>query len=211
MPARPAARARACSPPTRMNCLMEVLGMALPYNGTALAKPPSARRWPQGRRHDPRPGRTAPSRPRDIVTAEALDDAFALDMAMGGITNTVLHTLAIAHEAGLDYPLERINAIADRVPHLCKVSPAGSGTWKTCTAPAAYRPSSTKSQRATGMLHLDRTTVTGSTLATTSPDAYIHDEEVIRPAENAHSASTAGWRSCLATWRPKARWLRPAA
>ena len=52
--------------------------------------------------------------PRDIVTAEAIDDAFALDMAMGGSTNTVLHTLAFAHEAGIDYSLERINQIASR-------------------------------------------------------------------------------------------------
>ncbi len=63
--------------------------------------------------------------PRQIVTTEAIDDAFALDMAMGGSTNTVLHTLALAHEAGIDYSLERINAVAARVPHLCKVSPSG--------------------------------------------------------------------------------------
>ena len=63
--------------------------------------------------------------PRQIVTIEAFDDAFALDMAMGGSTNTVLHALALAHEAGVDYPLQRINPIADRVPYLCKVSPSG--------------------------------------------------------------------------------------
>ena len=65
--------------------------------------------------------------PRKMVTAEAIDDAFALDMAMGGSTNTVLHTLAFAREAGIDYSLERINQVADRIPYLCKVSP--SGTW----------------------------------------------------------------------------------
>ena len=63
-------------------------------------------------------------KPRDIVTKEAIDNAFALDMAMGGSTNTVLHTLAIAHEAGIDYPIERINDVAARVPHLAKIAPA---------------------------------------------------------------------------------------
>ena len=59
-------------------------------------------------------------KPRDIVTIEAIDNAFAFDMAMGGSTNTVLHTFALAHEAGIEYPIERINEIAERVPHLSK-------------------------------------------------------------------------------------------
>jgi dihydroxy-acid dehydratase len=108
-----------------MNCLMEALGMALPYNGTALACTPE-------REGLARQAAALISdliqrnlRPRDIVTVEALDDAFALDMALGGSTNTILHALAIANEAGIDYALERINAVADRVPHLCKISPAG--------------------------------------------------------------------------------------
>lgn len=63
-------------------------------------------------------------KPRDIVTKESLDNAFALDMAMGGSTNTVLHTLALAQEAGIDYPLERINEVANRVPYLAKLAPA---------------------------------------------------------------------------------------
>ena len=57
-------------------------------------------------------------RPRDIVTKEAINDAFALDMAMGGSTNTVLHTLAIAREAGIDYDLKDINEIAKKTPYL---------------------------------------------------------------------------------------------
>ena len=79
--------------------------------------------------------------PRQMVTAEAIDDAFALDMAMGGSTNTVLHTLALAHEAEIDYPLERINAVADRVPYLARSAHPVRGTWKTCIAPAVSRQS----------------------------------------------------------------------
>ena len=95
-----------------MNCLMEVLGLALPYNGTALAVSDQRRemirqaafRLVENIKND--------IKPRDIVTKEAIDDAFALDMAMGGSTNTVLHTLAIANEAGIEYDLERINEVA---------------------------------------------------------------------------------------------------
>ncbi len=108
-----------------MNCLMEAIGLALPFNGSALAKTPE--REELARRAAGQVMRLLELglKPRDIVTAEAIDDAFALDMAMGGSTNTVLHTMALANEANVDYPLSRINAVADKVPHICKVSPAG--------------------------------------------------------------------------------------
>jgi dihydroxy-acid dehydratase len=127
-----------------MNCLMEALGLALPYNGSALAK--SAEREELARKAGAQIVELVDRhiRPRDIVTIDALDDAFALDMAMGGSTNTVLHTLAIANEAGIDYPLERINAVADRTRTCARSHRRAPGTWKTCTARAASRPSSTK-------------------------------------------------------------------
>jgi dihydroxy-acid dehydratase len=170
-----------------MNCLMEALGMALPYNGTALAK--SAEREQLARKAGTQILDLVHRqiRPRDIVTAEALDDSFALDMAMGGSSNTVLHTLAIAHEACLDYPLERINAVADRVPHLCKVSPAGKWHIEDVNRAGGVPAILNEVQRATGILHLDRLTVTGRTLGDSISGAYIHDEDVIHPAEKAHS------------------------
>jgi len=172
-----------------MNCLMEALGMALPYNGTALAK--SAERETLAKKAGTLILELVHRqiRPRDIVTAEALDDSFALDMAMGGSTNTVLHTLAIANEACLDYPLERINAVADRIPHLCKVSPAGKWHIEDVNRAGGVPAILNEVQRATGSLHLDRITVTGRTLADSITGAYIHDEEVIHPAEKAHSSS----------------------
>jgi dihydroxy-acid dehydratase len=108
-----------------MNCLNEALGMALPGNGTILAVDPRRKELAR------RAGRqildliAADLKPRDIVTRQAIDNAFCLDMAMGGSTNTVLHTLAIAQEAGIPYDLDRINQLADRVPYLCKVAPSG--------------------------------------------------------------------------------------
>jgi len=112
-----------------MNCLCEALGMALPGNGTIVA----------GSRGRLNPRRIELFRraakqvmyllardikPRDIVTRQAIDNAFVLDMAMGGSTNTVLHTLAIASEAGIDYDLNRINELAGQTPNICKVSPS---------------------------------------------------------------------------------------
>ncbi|WP_366519219.1 dihydroxy-acid dehydratase, partial [uncultured Thermanaerothrix sp.] len=108
-----------------MNCLMEALGLALPYNGSALAQTPEREALARKAGHLILELVRRQIKPRDIVTLEALDDAFALDMAMGGSTNTLLHGLAIAYEAGVNYSLERINAISARVPHLTKVSPSG--------------------------------------------------------------------------------------
>jgi len=171
-----------------MNCLMEALGLALPFNGSALARTPEREEL----------GRRAGSlimtllqknlKPRDIVSAEALDDAFALDMAMGGSTNTILHALAVAAEAGIDYPLERVNAVADRVPHICKVSPAGEWHMEDVHLAGGVPAILAEVQRGTGALHLDRLTVSGGSLGESIADAAIRNEKVIRRVENSYSA-----------------------
>ncbi|MFZ5884892.1 MAG: dihydroxy-acid dehydratase [Chloroflexota bacterium] len=170
-----------------MNCLMEALGMALPFNGTALAK--TAEREALARRAAAQIMTLIELdlKPRDIVTADAIDDAFALDMAMGGSTNTVLHTLALAHEAGVDYPLTRINAVADKVPHLCKVSPSGKWHMEDVHRAGGIPAILNEIQWGTGMLHFDRMTVSGRTLGESIQGADIKDEEVIRRYDNAHS------------------------
>jgi dihydroxy-acid dehydratase len=109
-----------------MNCLCEALGMALPGNGTILAVSKerealydrAARAILKLVEHD--------LKPRAIATLEAFDNAIMLDVAMGGSTNTVLHTLAIAREAGIAYDLQRIDDISRRIPCLCKVSPSSN-------------------------------------------------------------------------------------
>ena len=107
-----------------MNCLCEALGMALPGNGTVLAVSKEREALYE------RAARTilklveSDLKPRDIATVEAFDNAFMLDVAMGGSTNTILHTLAIAREAGIPYDIARIDAISRRIPCLCKVSPS---------------------------------------------------------------------------------------
>ena len=170
-----------------MNCLMEVLGLALPFNGSALAKTTEREALAQRAAHLILDLVEQGLTPRQIVTAEAIDDAFALDMAMGGSTNTVLHTLALAHEAQIDYPLQRINAVADRVPYLCKVSP--SGPWHMEDVHRAGGvPAILNEIASTGnTLHLNRPTVSGTTLRESIAGVSIRDYDVIRPLENPHS------------------------
>ena len=170
-----------------MNCLMEALGLALPYNGSALAL--TAEREALARKAATLILDLVANNitPRQIVTAEALDDAFALDMAMGGSTNTVLHALAIAQEAGLEYPLARINAVADRVPHLCKVSPAGKWHMEDVHRAGGIPAILTEVASSGNTLHLDRVTVSGVTLRESISGAAVKDPEVIRPLGNPHS------------------------
>jgi dihydroxy-acid dehydratase len=170
-----------------MNCLMEVLGLALPFNGSALAKTPEREALAKKAASQILTLFERDIKPRDIVTPEAIDDAFALDMAMGGSTNTVLHTLALANEAGVDYPLERINSVADKVPHICKVSPAGKWHMEDVHRAGGIPAILNEIQWGTGMLHFDRMTVSGTTLGESIQGIDIKDEEVIRRYDNAHS------------------------
>ena len=170
-----------------MNCLCEALGVALPGNGTALALSPEREELARqaGRRIMELIEQDLKF--LDIVDADAIDNAFALDMAMGGSTNTVLHTLALAHEAGIDYPLERLDELARRVPHLCKVSPAShwhiEDVHRAGGVPAILK----ELARVPGVLHLERPTVAGRSLGEIIASAEVRDAEVIRPVERAYS------------------------
>ena len=170
-----------------MNCLLEALGLALPYNGSALAKTQEREQIAQQAAGKILELVERGITPRQVVTVEAIDDAFALDMAMGGSTNTVLHTLALAHEAGVDYPLERINAVADRVPHLCKVSPAGPWHMEDVHRAGGVPAILNEIARSGNTLHLDRLTVSGVTLGESIQGYRSTDPQVIRPLEDPHS------------------------
>jgi dihydroxy-acid dehydratase len=170
-----------------MNCLMEVIGLALPYNGSALARTEERENLALRAATQIMTLIDRDVKPRDIVTVDAIDDAFALDMAMGGSTNTVLHTLALAHEADVDYPLARINSVAEKVPHICKVSPAGKWHMEDVHRAGGIPAILNEIQRGTGMLHLNRMTVSGQTLGESIQGAEIKDDDVIRRYDNAHS------------------------
>ena len=170
-----------------MNCLMEALGLALPGNGSYLATTEARKELVN------EAGRMIMRlvaenvTPRQIVNVESIDNAFALDMAMGGSTNTVLHTLAIAREGGIDYSLERINAVAQRTPHLCKVSPAGSWHMEDVDRAGGISAILKELSRKPGALNLERPTVTLKTLGANIAHASVKDREVILPVEQPHS------------------------
>ena len=181
-----------------MNCLGEAIGLALPGNGTIPAA-----KW-EGKKTIVNPDRetligTVASalkrcidhniRPRDIITMQAIDNAFILDMAMGGSTNTVLHTLALAREAGLDYDMARLHALSKRTPCICKVSPSRPDVHiedvHRVGGIAAILKEVEKSKCG---LDLNAKTVTG-TLGDMVKNAPPPDGNVIRPVSNPFSKS----------------------
>lgn len=170
-----------------MNCLMEMLGMALPGNGTILAVSPERRELVRQAAFQLMDLVKNQVKPRDIITKEAIDDAFALDMAMGGSTNTVLHTLAIAKEAGIDYNQEDINEIAKRVPYLSKIAPSSAYSMHDVHEAGGVSAIIKELVEIEGAIHPDRLTVTGKTIRENVAEAKINNPEVIHPKENPYS------------------------
>ena len=170
-----------------MNCLSEAIGLALPGNGTIPAVDPRRERLYK------KAGKQIMSlverdiKPRDIVTVESLDNALALDVAMGGSTNTVLHSLAVAHEAEVKYGLDQINDIAQRCPNICKVSPSSSYHVEDVDTAGGISAILKEISKIDGLLHTDCLTVTGKTLGENIADAQIKDPECIRPLDKAYS------------------------
>jgi dihydroxy-acid dehydratase len=160
-----------------MNCLCEALGMALPGNGTIPAV--EARRVQLAYKAGQQVMEvlTEGIRPKDVVTRDALYNAFAVDMALGGSTNSVLHLTAIAHEVGIDFPLSRINLISDSVPHICKLSPASDYHIEDLDLaggiPAVMHELS-------GLLKPEAKTILGKSIGDVTRKARVRDRKVIR-------------------------------
>jgi len=170
-----------------MNCLCEAIGMALPGNGTIPAV--DERR---GALYRQAAGQILELikrdlKPRDIITRESLDNALALDVAMGGSTNTVLHTLAVAYEAGIAYDLDRINSIAQRCPNICKVSPSSDYHVEDVDAAGGISAILKEISKVKGLLNLDCVTVTGKTLGKNIGGAAVKDAQCIRSLDKAYS------------------------
>lgn len=170
-----------------MNCLAEGLGLALPGNGTILAVAEERKEFVKRSAKQLMELIEKDIKPRDIVTIEAIDNAFALDMAMGGSTNTVLHTLALAHEAGFEYPIERINEVASRVPHLAKIAPASDYHIEDVHNAGGVSAILNELFKKPGALDGDRITVTGKTLRENVAGCDILDTDVIHTIDNPHS------------------------
>ena len=171
-----------------MNCLCEAIGLALPGNGTILAEDPRRKDlWKQAAQRVVAMAKAEGPRPKEIVTLASVDNAFALDMAMGGSSNTVLHTLAIAKEAGLNYDLKRINAISQKCPNVCKVSPSCSYHIEDVDAAGGISAILSRIAPIPGLLDLGCPTVTGTSLGENIANAKVLNEHVIRTVENAYS------------------------
>ncbi len=170
-----------------MNCLSEALGLALPGNGTILAvskERESLYRWAAQQivklvELD--------LKPRDIATVEAFDNALSLDVAMGGSTNTILHTLAIAREACIKYDIARIDAISRRVPCLCKVSPSSSYHLQDIHRAGGIHTILGELKRA-GLLTPSCRTVTGKTIGENIDEWDVRSEKCLPYAKAARVA-----------------------
>jgi len=156
-----------------MNCLCEALGMALPTNGTLLATSAERKRLFQRAAQrivemvleSEKVGPGHGLLPREIITSESIDNSMILDMAMGGSTNTVLHILAIAHEAGVPFDIERINSLSRKTPNVCKVAPSSHYHVEDVhNAGGVHTILGSVSRGRPGLLHLDCPTVSGKTL-----------------------------------------------
>ncbi len=170
-----------------MNCLTEVLGLALPGNGTIPAVDPRRELLAReaGRRVVEllREGVKA----RDILTEEAVEDAFTVDIAMGGSSNTVLHLLAIAREAGIEFDMERINEISRRTPTICKIAPSSDYHIEDLDRAGGIPTVLRELSKREGLLHTERKTVSGKTVGEIADSAKEADGEVIRRIEEPYS------------------------
>ena len=169
-----------------MNCLTEVLGMGLRGNGTIpavysqriqLAKHAGMKVMEMVEKN---------IRPRDIMTYEAFENALTMDMALGCSTNSMLHLPAIAHECGIELNMDIANRISEKVPNVCHLAPAGPTYMEDLNAAGGIY-AVMKEIADLGLLHTDRMTVTGKTIAENIKDAVNLNPEVIRPTDNPYS------------------------
>lgn len=168
-----------------MNCMTEVLGMGLPGNGTIPAAYFGARRILAKKagsvimdlvRKD--------IKPRDIMTLESFENAIAVDMAIGGSTNTVLHLPAIAHEAGIELPLEKFDEISRKAAYICKMSPGGTYHMQDLNE-AGGICAVMKELTKLNIIHTDALTVSG-TIGDRIANAHNERPEVLHTVENAY-------------------------
>jgi dihydroxy-acid dehydratase len=171
-----------------MNCLAEVIGMALPGNGTIPAVYSERLRFAKDSGMKVMDVLAADLKPRDILTDAAVGNALAADASLGCSTNTVLHLTAIATEAGLEFDLRRINDVAARVPHLCKIAPAGTHHMEDLYHAGGIQ-ALMKQLIAAGLMDGSALSVAGGTIADAVAGARVVDDDVIRPLDRAYHAT----------------------
>ncbi len=169
-----------------MNCLTEALGMALPGNGTIPAVSAARIRLAKKAGMQIMELLAKYIKPRNIMTLAAFKNALAVDMALGGSTNTVLHLPAIAYEAGITLSLDLVDEISNRTPNICKISPASSYHIQDLNE-AGGIPAIMSELKKNNLLVLDVLTVTGKVFGENIAKASNLNSEVIRPIDNPYS------------------------
>jgi dihydroxy-acid dehydratase len=167
-----------------MNCMTEALGMSLVGSGTIPAV--DSRRLQLARKAGEQVMELLASdiRPRDIINKDSILNAFTVDMALGGSTNSVLHLMAIAHEAGVDFPLSMVNRISQRTPHLSRIRPAGEYHLEDLDRAGGI---AAVMKELKGLLKAGAKTVSGKTVLGIIAEGRNTDKDVIRPIAQAHS------------------------
>ena len=161
-----------------MNCATEALGLALPGNGTIPAVDAARIRLAKEAGAQVMEVLERDLRPRQIVTNDGIWNALAVDTALGGSTNSILHFLAIAHEAGADFPLDMVNEISDRTPQLCRLSPAGPHHVEDLHRAGGV---AAVMKEIESVLHTEVPTVTGGTVGENIAAAEVRDRAVVSP------------------------------
>jgi len=190
-----------------MNCLTETLGMALPGNGTIPAV--DARRTSLAYEAGQQVMSVLSQNllPRAIITKESVYNAFAVDMALGGSTNSVLHLMAIAHEAGVGFPLSLVNEVSQRIPHICKISPASDYHIEDLDLAGGI---SAVMQEISSLLNLKASTVLGKSLSEVIGGAKVKNREIIRSVSDPYS-STGGLAILFGNLAPEGGVVKSAA
>jgi len=172
-----------------MNCLTEALGLGLPGHGTIPAVEARRIRLAKDAGRQVMSLLSQDVRPMDIMTPQAIQNAFVVDMALGGSTNTVLHMIAIARQAGVEIPLEHLNEISASTPHLCRMSPVKGGHHIEDLDAAGGIQAVMKELASTGLLDLTAPTVTGKTVGENISDVQVLDSDVIRSTKAPYSVT----------------------
>ncbi|MFC2045645.1 dihydroxy-acid dehydratase [Chloroflexota bacterium] len=167
-----------------MNCLTEALGMGLTGNGTIPAVDGKRRQLAKEAGRQVMVLLSKGICTRDIINMDSIKNAFAVDMALGGSTNSVLHLIALANEAGIDFPLTMVNEIGNCTPHLSKLKPAGDYHIEDLDRAGGI---AAVMKEIKGLLNLDLMTVSGKTVAEVIANSRVTDNEVIRPIDNAYA------------------------
>ena len=173
-----------------MNTLCEAMGIALPGNGTVLAQTPERLEMLRvAARRIVEIALDEKMKIRNILNEKAINNAFVIDMAMGGSTNTVLHMLAIANEAEVDFDLRDLNALGQKVSHIAKISPALSTVHMDDINRAGGVNAVMKEveKRGNGVLKTDALTILGDTIGQRIANAEIQDTNIIHTNNNAFS------------------------